>query len=72
MAEINLSTGNTITVEETYEDVSIEIYESKMDKYPFIRLSIKEKEGFVENQRLIFRDIDKEIQININQIVWFK
>lgn len=69
MAEIYFKDGN-ITVEETYEDVSIEIYEAKMDKYPFIRLTIKDMKfnhelGKIEN-------IEREIQINMNQIVFFK
>lgn len=70
MIEIFLVNGKNIQVEETYEDVSIEIYEAKMDKYPFIRLTIIEK-VFDQKQ---YKAVDKEIeiQININNIVWFK
>jgi hypothetical protein len=69
MATIIFNDGS-VNVEETYEDVSIEIYEAKIDKYPFIRLTIKDMEF---NPKLTkMESIEREIQININQIVWFK
>lgn len=70
MAEIFFNSGKSITVEETYLDVSIEIYEAKIDKYPFIELTIKELQLDKTLTRMV--EVDKDIKLNINQIVWFK
>lgn len=70
MAEIFFNSGKSITVEETYLDVSIEIYEAKIDKYPFIELTIKELQLDETLTRMV--EVDKDIKLNINQIVWFK
>jgi hypothetical protein len=70
MAYIYFNDEYGITVEETYEDVSIEIYEALKDNYPFIRLTMKDMEF---NPKLTkMESIEREIQININQIVWFR
>lgn len=69
MATIIFNDGS-VNVEETYEDVSIEIYEANKDNYPFIRLTIKDQKF---NPKLTkMESIEREIQINISQIVWFK
>lgn len=70
MAEIFFNSGKSITVTETYLDVSIEIYEAKIDKYPFIELTIKELQLDETLTRMV--EVDKDIKLNINQIVWFK
>ncbi len=70
MAYIYFNDEYGITVEETYEVVSIKIYEALKDNYPFIRLTMKDMEF---NSELTKREsIEREIQININQIVWFR
>ena len=70
MATIFFNDDDSITIEETYEDVSIAIYEAHSDNYPFIRLTIKDQKF---NQELTkMESIEREIQININQIVLFK
>ena len=70
MATIFFNDDDSITIEETYKDVSIAIYEAHQDNYPFIRLTIKDQKF---NQELKKTEIiEREIQININQIVLFK
>ena len=69
MATIIFNDGS-VNVEETYEDVSIEIYEANKNNYPFIRLTVKDMEFNPERTKM--ESIEREIQININQIVWFK
>lgn len=69
MATIIFNDGS-VDVEETYEDVSIEIYEVNHGKYPFIRLTIKDQKFNHELTKM--ESIEREIQININHIVCFK
>lgn len=69
MATIIFNDGS-INVEETYEDVSIKIYEANQDNYLFIRLTIKDQKFNHELTKM--ESIDREIQINISHIVWFK
>jgi len=70
MATIFFNDNDSITIEETYKDVSIAIYEAYQDKYPFIRLTIKDQKFNKELAKM--ESIEREIQVNINQIVLFQ
>lgn len=69
MATIIFNDGS-VDVEETYEDVSIKIYEANQDNYPFIRLTIKDQKFNPELTKM--ESIERETQINISHIVCFK
>ena len=70
MATIFFNDNDSITIEETYEDVSIAIYEAHKDNYPFIRFTIKEQKFNHELAKM--ESIEREIQINISHIVLIK
>ena len=69
MATIIFNDGS-VDVEETYEEVSITIYEANADSYPFIRLTIKDQK--FNNELAKMESIEREIQINISHIVLIK